>query len=70
MVGVPLCINVEVRKFLNHIVDLPLQPSSTSHDLDLVEKTLEMFIEPRVKNNPSIPQDDTSILNHNLEYGS
>jgi len=67
---VPLCINVEVRKFLNHIVDLPLQPSSTSHDLDLVEKTLERFMELRVNNNTSIAQDDTSIINHNLEFGS
>lgn len=59
-VGVPLCI----------IVDPSLQHASTSHDLYPMEETLEWFMEPRVKTNPSIPQDDTSTLNLNLEFGS
>jgi len=54
-VGMPLCINVEVGKFVNQIVDLSLQPSSTSHDSDLVRGALEWFMEPGVKTNPSIP---------------
>jgi len=69
-IGVLLFINVEVGKSINQIVDSSLQPSLTSHYSDLVEENLEIFMEPRVKTNPSIPQDDTSILNLNLEYGS
>lgn len=35
-----------------------------------MEETLEWFMEPRVKTNSSIPQDDLSIVNPNLESGS
>ena len=52
------------------MVDWSLQPSSTSHDLEPLEETLERFMEPRVKANPSTPKYDTSILNLNLESSS
>jgi len=41
-----------------------------SHDLDLMEETLKWFMDPRVKANIFIPQDDISALNLNFEFGS
>jgi len=35
-----------------------------------MEETLDWFMEPKVKANHSIPQDEISALNLNLEFGS
>jgi len=51
---VPPCNDNQVGKFVDQIPNPSLHPPSTFHDLDLIEETLEWFMEPRLKANPLI----------------
>ena len=70
LIEVPLCVNFEVGKSINHNSDPSLQVSSTSHDPNPMDETLEWFMEARVKNNPFIYQDGISGLNLTVESSS
>ena len=65
---VPPCDDHKVGKSANQIPNLSSHPSFTFHDSDPMEEILEWFMNPMVKNNLSIPQDD--IITHNLNIES
>lgn len=64
-IWVPLGENIEVGKSKNQMDDPSLQPSSIYHDPNPMDETLEWFMEPKVKNNPSILQEDTNTHRFN-----
>lgn len=69
-IWVPLGDGVKVGKFENQIVDLPIQPSSTSYDPHPIEENLEWlsnFMDAKVKVNPLGFQDHINAHKSNLE---